>query len=86
MKINQQELEEAIETISDGGTALGVSCEGVYEVMARIDSIRNAVFEGVHGGQITCDIAEMFEDEFACVCREMLIGKLRAKMENENGL
>ena len=36
MQINEQELAEAIETISEGGQALGVSCEDVYRRMLTL--------------------------------------------------
>lgn len=83
MKINQAELEEAIETISDGGEALGVSCDDVYRCMISIDKFALLLCEKVHSGD---DASGDFLGAFDLSARHLLIDALRAKMENYNGM
>lgn len=83
MKINQAELEEAIETISDGGEALGVSCDDVYRYMLGADKFTLLLFKSVHAGE---DIQADFMVCFLIAAKKLLLEALRAKMENKNDL
>ncbi|ANJ65556.1 hypothetical protein [Pseudoalteromonas virus vB_PspP-H6/1] len=83
MKINQAELDEAIETISEGGEALGVSCDDVYRDMLKIDSFAMTVMAAVHSKS---EEGSLFSDEFLSSARAILLEALRAKMENDSGL
>lgn len=83
MPINQQELAEAIETISEGGQALGVSYEDVIDSLASRPSFVFAVFDNImrldYGRE---RLAKVFDRE----AEAMLTEALRAKQEVENGL
>lgn len=82
--INQQELSEAIETISEGGQALGVSCEDVYRSMMGNEKLMFAVMQ-----DILSEEELVFHDFFSAFenyAESMLTEALRAKQEVENGL
>jgi hypothetical protein len=80
--INEQELAETIETISEGGQALGVSCEDVYRAMLKDDVFTIRMMEGIH----TCNSFVGFRRKFMEVSESLLIEALRAKQEVNNGL
>ncbi len=83
MKINQQELDDAIEIISEGGEALGVSCDDVYERMVSNKVLVKMILEDLHKN---LDIRVAFIRSFEILANDMLLEDLRAKMENDNGL
>jgi len=83
MKINQQELDAAIETISEGGTALGVSCDDVYRFMISVEKFALLLCKEVHSGE---DVESDFAGAFYFAAKDLLIKALRAKMENDNDL
>lgn len=84
MQINEQELAEAIETISEGGQALGVSCEDVYRRMMCNEKLMLDTMKAIHGK----DGREFdrFFDSFTNYAELLLTEALRAKQEVENGL
>lgn len=82
MQINQQELAEAVETISEGGQALGVSCEDVYLGMAKDEDFIIELMKNVHFWRSL----ESFDSKFDSIAASMLTEALRAKKEVDNGL
>lgn len=81
MQINEQELAEAIETISEGGQALGVSCEDVYRKMLSNDSFTMKMMEEIHAWNSCVD----FHSKFISVATDLLTEALRAKQEVNAG-
>ena len=47
-------------TISEGGQALGVSCDDVYRNMATDESFTLGLFESVHQGDTVFNFDEFF--------------------------
>jgi hypothetical protein len=78
-----RELEKAIETIAEGGQALGVSCEDVYERMYSDKRLTLSLIESAHSG---VDVSAILESHIKVICKSMLLEALRAKMENDNDL
>ena len=79
--INQPELAEAIETISEGGQALGVSSDDVYTQMATDRELVQAVFEHFHNTAKD----KSFENLFSEGAKSLLTEALRAKQEVDAG-
>jgi hypothetical protein len=89
MKINQQELEAAIENISEGGTALGVSCDDVYDDLLEDRALGLRLFLMLHEACEPTDLEKAkteFLSAFKKQVESQLMSSLRAKMENDNGL
>jgi hypothetical protein len=84
MKINQAELDAAIETISEGGTALGLRCEDIYERVYDDRAYMMKFLEDIHSGEGL--ITYKFYGAFKHHARELLVDALRAKMENDHDL
>ena len=84
MTINQQELDEAIETISEGGQALGVSCEDVYRRMMRSEGLIMRIMSDIHGKNEL--VFDGFFGVFTTCAKDLLTEALRAKQEVDNGL
>ena len=84
MQVNEQELAEAIETISEGGQALGVSCEDVYREMIRNEKLMLTMMEDIHGKNKL--VFDGFFAAFNIHCEYMLLEALHAKKEVDNGL
>ena len=83
MQINQQELAEAIEAIQEGGQAMGVHCDDVYESLRRNKDLMWWVMSSCHcGDDMSAEFAKVFDKE----CERMLTEALRAKKEVDNGL
>lgn len=80
--INQQELAEAIETISEGGQALGVSSEHVYLCMLQDKEFSIMMMADMHS--LGCCVK--FNKKFNDTAKLLLLEALRAKQEVENGL
>jgi hypothetical protein len=76
------ELEKAIETISEGGQALGVSCEDVYRDMLACSDLAMNIMTNVHEWNSFTD----FGVHFNAHCKELLKEALRTKLEQEAGL
>lgn len=81
MQINEQELAEAIETIFEGGQALGVSCEDVYRAMLKDDAFTIRMMEGIHAWNSFVG----FRRKFMEVSESLLVEALRAKQEVNAG-
>jgi hypothetical protein len=77
------ELDDAIEIITEGGTALGVSCEDVYERMMTNRLFMLKILEGVHSG---VDVTPKFMASFELVAQKLLLSAQRANEEVGNGL
>jgi hypothetical protein len=77
-----RELEKAIETISEGGQALGVSCEDVYRAMLADDSFAMKMMEEIHAWNCCVD----FNNKFESCARALLKEALRTEQEQEAGL
>ena len=84
MQINQKELAEAIETVSEGGQALGVSCDDVYRQMMCNEKLMLAVMQDIHSEEEL--VFHDFFSAFTTYAESMLKEALRAKKEVENGL
>lgn len=83
MQVNEQELAEAIEAINEGGHALGVHCDDVYESLRRNKDLMWWVMSSCHGGDdLSAEFAKVFDKE----CERMLTEALRAKQEVDNEL
>lgn len=80
--INEQELAEAIKTISEGGQALEVSCEDVYREMLADGDFTAKLMKDLHWWNSCVD----FHDKFNDTAKLLLLEALRAKQEVENGL
>ncbi|MEO9497691.1 MAG: hypothetical protein ABJG42_24670 [Vibrio splendidus] len=76
------DLEQAIETITEGGQALGVSCEDVYQAMLADDDFAMKMMELIHEWNSCVDFRKKFE---SCA-RELLKEALRTEKEQEAGL
>ena len=74
-------LEEAIQTVSEGGQTLGVTCEDVYKHMAKDEQLLVSVFEAAHGMEYVFNFDKFFEDSATHLLNEAL----RAKLEDEFG-
>ncbi|QGZ13131.1 hypothetical protein [Alteromonas phage XX1924] len=80
--INQQELAEAIETISEGGQAMGIHCDDVYESLRKNKDFMWWVMSSCHGGDdVSAEFAKVFDKE----CERMLKEALRDKQEVDSG-
>jgi hypothetical protein len=78
-----RELDQAIETIAEGGQALGVSCEDVYLSMIANKILTFRLLEQIHQGS---DCQELFSKEFDWHVKHLLKKALRTKQEQEAGL
>ena len=83
MQINEQELAEAIETISEGGQALGVSCEDVYRRMMCNEKLMFAVMQDILSEDDL--VFHDFFSAFTTYAESMLKEALRAKQEVNAG-
>lgn len=79
---NEQELAETVETLSEGGKALGVSCEDVYRKMLSSDSFTMKMMEEIHAWNSCVD----FNDKFKEVAELLLREAYRTKLEHDAGL
>lgn len=77
------ELDQAIEIITDGGTALGVSCDDVYLKMMQDEDFALDVFASLHEGY---SIRYRFAIRFEYNARKMILAAQRANEEVGNGL
>jgi hypothetical protein len=77
------DLEQAIEAITEGGQALGVSCEDVYLEMTDDRRLMVGILEQIHQGS---DCQELFSKEFDWHVKHLLKKALRTKQEQEAGL
>lgn len=80
MKINEQELADAIEVITEGGSSLGVSCEDVYRKMMRSEDFMLSMCYGIHAGS---DVSVCFMSAFDYTARKMILAAHRAELESE---
>ena len=73
--INEQELAEAIDTITEGGKSLGISCEDVYREMLKSDGFAMELMDSIHTWNSYVD----FVDKFNETARALLIQAEEAK-------
>lgn len=78
MKIDEQELVDAIEVITEGGSSLGVSCDDVYWRMLDNKLLMLTILEGVHSG---IDVTPRFMGYFDSVARQLILAAQRAELE-----
>ena len=81
--INQQELSEAIEAISEGGQALGVHCDDVYRRMMRNEKLMFAVMQDILSEDDL--VFYDFFSAFTTYAESMLKEALRDKQEVDSG-
>lgn len=74
-------LEEAIQVVSEGGQALGVTCEDVYKHMLRDERLMLRMLDSIHAWNSFTD----FTYEFDKKAEHLLNEALRAKLEDEFG-
>lgn len=74
-------LEEAIQTLSEGGQALDVTCEDVYRHMAKDENFLITLFAAGHVGISPSSFDKKFEESATHLLNEAL----RAKLEDEFG-
>ena len=74
-------LDEAIQEVSEGGQALGVTCEDVYKHMAKDESLLIEVFTWAHATGYIIDFDIKLEESATHLLNEAL----RAKLEDEFG-
>ena len=76
-------LEQAIETITEGGSVLGLSCDDVYNRMMRNKVYMISLLESVHGETVDYSL---FHKTFEMYADELLRETLRANQETKAGL
>jgi hypothetical protein len=78
------DLEQAIETITEGGQALGVSCEDVYREMAKDEKAMALTLAAIH--EDCANLQYAFTAGFELMAKSLLKEALRTKQEQEAGL
>jgi hypothetical protein len=81
---DMNDLDQAIETITEGGQALGVSCEDVYRAMLMDDKAMVALFGHIHSEHPR--VTHAFTLCFDVVAAYLLEEAQRANLELEAGL
>ena len=74
-------LDEAIQAVSEGGQALGVTCEDVYKHMAKDENFLMRLFTAIHAVEYPFNFEKFFEESATHLLNEAL----RAKLEDEFG-
>jgi hypothetical protein len=77
------DLDQAIETITEGGQALGVSCEDVYREIANNKCLVVHILEDIHRGE---DLSDRFFKLINRVSERLLKEALRTELEQGAGL
>lgn len=77
------DLDQAIETITEGGQALGVGCEDVYNAMLDDKWFGRSMLRGIHEDNPK---HKLFYERFDECARNLLEEARRANLELEAGL
>jgi hypothetical protein len=80
---DMNDLDRAIETITEGGEALGVSCEDVYRAMARDEKAMVLTLEAIH--QDCANLQYAFTAGFELMAKSLIKEAQRANLELEAG-
>ena len=78
------DLDQAIETISEGGQALGVSCEDVYRAILNSPITAIEILKSIHEDdeKLRVEFMNVFESYASYLVQEAI----RTKQEQEAGL